>query len=202
MAQDIRELLKQDKQIPAEKIKEGHQQRFMSRLEKELPKETRSFSYNWLKIAASIVVILSVSIFSFNRFGNSNPEEDGIVNLDNGVKDATVVVNKQSSTLAEISPEYQEVENNILTSIKFQLSNITVDNTNRELVESFKVRLDNLDKEYQRLNKELMEVGPNVQSVEAMMENLKIRLSLLSRLKDKLKELEQIENENYNEIQA
>ncbi len=202
MAQDIRELLKQDKQIPAEKIKEGHQQRFMSRLEKELPKETRSFSYNWLKIAASIVVILSVSIFSFNRFGNSNPEKDGIVNLDNGVKDATVVVNKQSSTLAEISPEYQEVENNILTSIKFQLSNITVDNTNRELVESFKVRLDNLDKEYQRLNKELMEVGPNVQSVEAMMENLKIRLSLLSRLKDKLKELEQIENENYNEIQA
>ncbi len=203
MAQDIRELLKQDKQIPTEKIREGHQQRFMSKLENELPKETKSFNYNWLKIAASVVVIISVSIFSFNRFGNSNAEENGIVNLDNtGVKDATVVINKQSSTLAEISPEYQEVENNILTSIKFQLSNITVDDTNRELVESFKMRLDNLDKEYQRLNKELIEVGPNVQSVEAMMENLKIRLSLLSRLKDKLKELERIENENYNEIQA
>ncbi len=203
MAQDIRELLKQDKQIPSEKLRQGHQERFMSRLEKELPKKTKSFNYNWLKIAASVVVILSVSMLAFNRLGSNDPIEDGLVDVDNtGVKNATVVMGKQSSTLAEISPEYQEVENSILTSIKFQLSNITVDDTNRELVESFMVRLDNLDKEYQRLNNELMEVGPNVQSVEAMMENLKIRLSLLSRLKDKLKELERIENENYNEIQA
>ncbi|GAA4270978.1 hypothetical protein U6A24_03680 [Aquimarina gracilis] len=203
MAQDIRELLKQDKQIPTEKMREGHQQRFMLRLEKELPKETRSFNYKWLKIAASVVVILSVSMFTFNRLGNDGSGQNGIVDVDDTTsKNATVVINKQTSTLAEAFPEYQEVENSILTSIKFQLSNITVDDTNRELVESFKVRLDNLDKEYQRLNKELIEVGPNVQSVEAMMENLKIRLSLLSRLKDKLKELERIENEDYNEIQA
>jgi len=125
-----------------------------------------------------------------------------VVDVSDGVKNASIKINKQTSTLAEISPEYEEVENTILTSIKFQLSNITIDDTNRELVESFKMRLANLDKEYQRLNRELIEVGPNVQSVEAMMENLKIRLSLLSRLKDKLKELERIEKENYNEIQA
>jgi len=125
-----------------------------------------------------------------------------VVDISDGVKNASIKINKQTSTLAEISPEYEEVENTILTSIKFQLSNITIDDTNRELVESFKMRLANLDKEYQRLNRELIEVGPNVQSVEAMMENLKIRLSLLSRLKDKLKELERIEKENYNEIQA
>ncbi len=203
MAQDIRELLKQDKRIPTERIREGHEDRFMNRLENELPKKTKSLNYNWLKIAASVVVIFSVSLLTFNQLGSSNPEGTELVNRDNtSVKNATVVMSKQSSTLAEISPEYEEVENTILTSIKFQLSNITIDDTNRELVESFKTRLDNLDKEYQRLNKELLEVGPNVQSVEAMMENLTIRLSLLSRLNDKLKELERIENENYNEVQA
>ncbi|WP_062057733.1 hypothetical protein [Aquimarina longa] len=202
MAQDIRELLRQDKQIPSEQIREGHQQRFLSKLEKELPKKTRSFNYKWINIAASIIVIFSISLISYNQFGGNKPQETEVVGLDNNVKNSSVILAKQSSSLAEISPEYEKVESSILTSIKFQLSKITIDDTNRELVESFKVRLGNLDKEYQKLNKELIEVGPNVQSIEAMMENLTIRLSLLNRLKDKLKELERIENENYNEIQA
>lgn len=203
MAQDIRELLKQDKRIPAKQIKKGHQQRFMSRLENELPKKIRRFDYKWLNIAASIVVIFSVSLLTYNQLGSSDIEGSDIVDSNSSpVKNSSVILAKQSSPLAEISPEYQKVENSILTSIKFQLSQITIDDTNRELVESFMTRLDNLDKEYQKLNKELIEVGPNVQSVEAMMENLTIRLSLLNRLKDKLKELERIENENYNEVQA
>ncbi|WP_103070762.1 hypothetical protein [Aquimarina sediminis] len=202
MAQDIRELLKQDKRIPSEQINEGHQQRFMSRLEKELPKRNRSSTYNWLKIAASVVVIFSVSLLTYNQFDSNKVEGTEVVNVDNTVKNSTVLLNKQSSPLAEISPQYETYENNMLTSIKVQLSKITIDDTNRELVEGFMARLDNLDKEYQRLNKELIDVGPNVQSVEAMMENLKIRLSLLNRLKNRLKELESIENENYNEIQA
>jgi hypothetical protein len=203
MAQDIRELLKQDKQIPAGQIRKGHQQRFMSRLEKELPKKTKRVEYKWLNIAASIVVIFSVSLLTYNQFGSNEIKEVDIVDSNTTpVKNSSVILAKQSSPLAEISPEYQEVENSILTSIKFQLSQITIDDTNRELVESFMTRLDNLDNEYQRLSKELIEVGPNVQSVEAMMENLTIRLSLLNRLKDTLKELERIENENYNEVQA
>ncbi|MEW7292634.1 hypothetical protein [Aquimarina sp. 2304DJ70-9] len=202
MAQDIRELLKQDKKLPSERIKEGHQQRFMDRLEEELPvKTTKKINYSWLKIAASVVVILSVSMMTFNQFqGDTSNTTDVVDNTE--VKNSMVVLDKQSSPLAEISPEYEEVENTILTSIKFQLSQITVDDTNRELVESFMARLKNLDSEYQRLNKELMEVGPNQQSIEAMIENLKLRLSLLNRLNDKLKELEKIANENYDEIQA
>ncbi|WP_108866288.1 hypothetical protein [Aquimarina aquimarini] len=203
MAQDIRELLKKDKHIPSERIQEGHEQRFLSRLEKELPKKTKKFPYHWLNIAASIVVIFSVSLLTYNQLNVNNAEGTEVVNLDNeSVKNSSIILTKQTSPLAEISPEYEEVENSILTSIKFQLSQITIDDSNRELVESFMTRLNNLDKEYQQLNKELIEVGPNVQSVEAMMENLTIRLSLLNRLKDKLKELERIENQNYNEIQA
>ncbi len=206
MAQDIRELLRQDKQVPIESIREGHRDRFMQKLEKEFPevkKSKRSLNYPWLRIAASVVVIFSISLFTLTQFSETtDPGVEVVDVLDSKVKNSTVVLTKESSTLAEISPEYEEVENNILTSIKFQLSKITVDDSNRELVESFKERLNNLDVEYQKLNKELIEVGPNVHSIEAMMENLTIRLSLLNRLKDKLEELERIENENYNEIQA
>ncbi|MDH7444444.1 hypothetical protein [Aquimarina sp. 2201CG14-23] len=203
MGQDIRELLKQDNRIPTEHLRKGHEQRFMSRLEEELPAKARKFNYGWLRVAASVVVILSVSMFAFNEFGSNSIDGPQMVNVDTPlVKDAKVVLTKQTSPLAEISPEYEKAENYLLTSIKFELSQITVDDTNRELVESFMKRLENLDKEYQDLNKELIEVGPNLQSVEAMMENLTLRLALLNRLKDKLKELEKIENENYTDIQA
>jgi len=204
MGQDIRELLKQDKGIPSEYIREGHQQRFMARLEEELPQKARKFDYNWLRIAASIVVILSVSLVTYNQLEDNTTYGGQVVNRDDAQegKNATVVLTKQKSPLAEISPEYEKAENYLLTSIKFELSKITVDDKNKELVEGFMKRLENMDKEYQDLNKELMRVGPNMQSVEAMMENLTLRLSLLNRLKDKLKELEEIENENYTDIQA
>ncbi|KAA1245669.1 hypothetical protein [Aquimarina sp. RZ0] len=203
MGQDIRELLKQDNRIPSEYINEGHQQRFMARLEEELPKKARKFDYRWFKIAASIVVIFSVSFFAYNQLGDSEIEGSKVVTTESPlVKDATVILSKQTSSLAKISPEYEKAEDYLLTSIKFELSQITVDDTNRELVESFMKRLENLNKEYQDLNKELIEVGPNLQSAEAMIENLTLRLSLLNRLKDKLKELEKIENENYTDIQA
>lgn len=203
MGQDIRELLKQDNQIPSEYISEGHQQRFMSRLDVELPVKSRTHNFGWLRIAASIVVVLSISLVTFNQFDFTNVVGTELVNTEKtNDKNATVILDKQQSQLAEISPEYQKAENYFLTSIKFELSQITVDDTNRELVESFMKRLENLDQEYKELNTELIEVGPNMQSVEAMMENLTLRLSLLSRLKDKLSELEKIQNENYTDLQA
>ncbi|WP_109298859.1 hypothetical protein [Aquimarina sp. AU474] len=205
MAQDIRELLKQDKQLPSERINEGHQLRFMAKLEKELPEKTkvRKFTYGWLKIAASVAIVFSISLTAYNQFQGNVSNDNEVVTTDGtDAKNSTIVLSKQSSSLAEMSPEYEKVENYLLTSIKFQLSEITVDDKNRELVDSFKLRLNNLDREYQNLSKELIEVGPNMESIEAMMENLKLRLSLLERLKDKLKELEKIENEGYDEIQA
>jgi len=77
MAQDIRELLKQDKQLPSERIREGHQQRFMDRLEIELPEKRKNIiNYSWLKIAASVIAILSVSFITFNQFNKDKPNEN------------------------------------------------------------------------------------------------------------------------------
>ncbi len=202
MGQDIRELLKQDNKLPSSYIRKGHESRFMERLEKELPKKKKKVAINWLHIAASIVVVLSVSVLTFNQFDKEGAYGKELV--DGTVlnsKNATVVLPKQKSPLAAMHPDYGEAETYYLTTLKVNLSQITVDDTNRELVESFMKRLQNLDKEYQDLNQELIEV-PNMQSVEAMIENLQFRLQLMKRLKSKLKELETIQNENYTDIQA
>ena len=50
-------------------------------------------------------------------------------------------------------------------------------------------RLDVLNNDYLLLNKELNESGPNEANVNALIDNLKLRLELLFKLKNKLKEL-------------
>lgn len=54
------------------------------------------------------------------------------------------------------------------------------------------LELEELDKEYQRLNTELNETGPNEQTIEAMVSNLQLRLDLLRRLKIKLNEIKNL----------
>ena len=61
-------------------------------------------------------------------------------------------------------------------------------------------RLAELDIEYNKLNNELNEVGPTEVTITALIENLQLRLELLFKLKNKLKELKNQNNEDYNII--
>lgn len=204
MGQDIRELLKQDKYIPTGAIPDGHRLRFMEKLEQELPKEeekkTKSVHKKWLGIAASVVVVITMSLLPSST--NMLEGSDVVSNEIPETKNVQVVLKKELSPLADMYPEYGKAEDYLLTSIKFQLSQIKVNDSNKELVESFMQRLSKLDKEYKELNQELVQVGPNIESVEAMMGNLRLRFDLLTKLKEKLKEIDRIENENYTDIQA
>jgi len=59
-----------------------------------------------------------------------------------------------------------------------------------------------LDKEYNSLNAELSKVGPTEATVTALIDNLKLRLDLLFKLKNKLKELKNQNNEEFKAIQT
>ena len=50
-------------------------------------------------------------------------------------------------------------------------------------------QLDELDNEYAVLNDELNTIGPTEATITALIDNLKLRLELLFKLKNKLKEL-------------
>ena len=61
--------------------------------------------------------------------------------------------------------------------------------SDHELVRNYMNRLDVLNNDYLLLNKELNESGPNEANVNALIDNLKLRLELLFKLKNRLKEL-------------
>ncbi len=63
-------------------------------------------------------------------------------------------------------------------------------------------RLSELDKEYTSLNTELNKIGPSEATVTALIDNLKLRLDLLFKLKSKLKELKNQNNEEFKAIQT
>ncbi len=202
MAQDIRELLKQDKALPSESLPIGHETRFLERLQAELPVEkTKKHSYKWLQIAASIAIVLSVSLTAYFTMDtkNTNP---AIVNAD--VNEAAPVITKieKQSALAKISPDFKKVEEYYTNSIKLELTNLDVNDTNKELIDSFMKRLEELDLEYERLNTELLEVGANEETVQALITNLQLRLELMLKLKEKLNKLKELEDETYQDQQA
>lgn len=204
MAQDIRDLLRADKDALSEPmIQDGHEVRFLSRLDEAFIETPKKSTMSWIRVAASVVVIIATAMIGYTTFNSNSVSttENQVVDV-NTTKNATIEFTNNVSPLAKVSPEYEKAENYLLTSIKFELSQIDIDNSNKELVEGFMMRLEDLDKEYKRLSTELIQVGANMQSVEAMIGNLTLRLTLLKRLKDKLKELESIDHDNYDAIQA
>lgn len=177
MAQDIRELFEKEQQLSKEKMPKGHQARFLQKLEEELPehgKQNKRFSF--FSIAASVVLLVSVGFFGAQFFGGEDP-----------IKGDDVVETKP--TIGEISPQLKKVEDYYLANINLELSKLKYTPESKELFDGYVSRMDELSKEYERLADELIASGPNERTVTALIDNLKLRLNLLYRLKEKLSEL-------------
>jgi uncharacterized small protein (DUF1192 family) len=104
--------------------------------------------------------------------------------------------------LATLSPDLKKVEEFYRAGINVQLASLKITDDNRELVDGYMQRLAALNKEYERLNAELNQYGPSEATVTALIDNLKLRLELLFKLKNKLKELKNQNNEEFNAIQS
>lgn len=177
MAQDIRDLIKQEEKLVNDKMPSNHELRFLEKLDKALPVEKKTH-FNWLQIAASIVVLFGLSFLAFKYFQTDQPI-DAIANT------KTV----PTKTLGDVSPGLKKVEDYYLASINLELSKMTYQLENKDLVDGYLEQLDELNTEYNRLSVELTENGPNELTVNALIDNLKYRLSLLYRLREQLKEL-------------
>lgn len=175
MAQDIKKLLKQV--VIKKEMTKGHQLRFIEKLDANFPQNQHSKS-SWLNIAASIIVLLGGSYGGYNLFTNSNSTND--------IENTDIVDTK---TLSDVSPNLKKVEEYYLASINLELSKLKYTSETKALFEDYLKRLDDLNKEYERLGVELTESGPNEFTINALIDNLKFRLNLLYRLKDQLKNL-------------
>lgn len=178
MAQDLRNLFEEDPKEQHIKMSEGHEARFLQKLDKTLPKKKPLKYFRFLNVAAGVIVLLGLSYGAFQFF-----QEDAV-----NFKEPVVVEHSDLKTLGDVSPDFKKVEDYYLASINLELSKVQLTPDNKELVDGYIQRLKELNEEYLRLTKELNENGPNEETLEALINNLKFRLNLVMRLKDKLKE--------------
>jgi len=194
MAQDIREMMKGHRP-EGSGLSEGHELRFEARLKEAFTEEKKkNNSFFYLKIAASVVVFMGLAYFTF--LGPDTEVVGPDIVQDSPVTETPVL------TLGDLSPDLKKVEDFYTNGISVQLASLEVNDDNRELIDSYLNRLAELDTEYQKLNKELNEAGPTEATITALIDNLQLRLEMLFKLKNKLNELNNLENEQFKNIQA
>ncbi|TMM53308.1 hypothetical protein FEE95_19790 [Maribacter algarum] len=187
MSQDLRELFKKEREKEKPRMNHGHQERFLERLEDELPKAKKSYLYV-LKIAATVLLFITAGYFAFEKYAEE-PIKQTIVKKDGEIE------KRKGISLGDLSPDLKKVENYYVANINLELSKLAVSDDNKALVDSYMEQLESLDTEYKRLNKELNEIGPNDQTISALIQNLQLRLQLLQKLKKKLNDLNTSKNE-------
>ncbi|MEX0312573.1 MAG: hypothetical protein AB3N18_00225 [Allomuricauda sp.] len=199
MAQDLRELFAKERENEKSKMKAGHEARFLSKLEESMPAQSREVelesksetkSFFWIRIAASVIVVLGLTAyFFFGKTKNIESPKTSIAEKENTQEQ------RQGISLGDLSPDLKKVESYYVTNINLELSDLEFTGENKAIVDSYMLRLSELDKEYRRLTAELNDIGPNDDTINALIQNLQLRLQLLQKLKSKLNQLKSSKNE-------
>ncbi len=197
MAQDIRKLFKEQQSLEKSQLETGHEDRFLAKLEDELPANQRRIVPFWfIKAAASLVLLVSAGYFAYKFFKPTPPIEGvEVVDTQNQKTDNHI-------SLGDISPDLKKIEDYYVTNINYELSQVDINDDNKQLFDSYMTKLSELNDEYKILSEELNKIGPNELTVNALIENLQLRLQLLYQLKKKLNELKEQNNEQIQNMQA
>ena len=185
MSQDLRKLFDKEREYKY-RMKEGHEERFREMLDESMPVRKSRFFRNW-SIAASVVILLGLGIYFVTTTDNSPVQTTVVDKGETEGEDAGI-------SLGDLSPDLKKLENYYVANINLAISELQVSPENKVLVDSYMGRLAELNTEYENLNKELNEIGPNDQTIAALIRNLQLRLDLLYKLKDKLNEFKSSKN--------
>jgi hypothetical protein len=142
-----------------------------------------------LKIAASVLLLVSFGYLAFEAYTDEDPIKITVVEKGNEIDSSREI------SLGDLSPDLKKVENYYVANINLELSKLEVSDDYKGLVDSYMLQLSDLNTEYKKLNMELNQLGPNDQTISALIENLQLRLQLLQKLKKKLNELNTSKNE-------
>ena len=189
MQQDIRDKFKNYEEENVE-LSKNHSTKFEALLQQELHQNKPKKNYiKWLSVAASIMLLVSIGI----QFYPNKIAKPIITKNDN---DSTT----KQITLGNISPEFNTIETYYTNSINLEISQLDLSDENKELVDSYLLKIAELTKEYKNLTQELNTKGVNDATIDALIRNLQLRLQLLQRLKKQLNEFKNL-NTKQNELQ-
>lgn len=174
MEQDIRELFNDDdftkKELPL-----PHRKEFLDKLNASKTVKENRFNFNYLlKIAAVLLLFVSVGYFSIKFIGND------------------------TQTIEETALESQikTVEAQYLKSIETEWNNFLLIANDDKLIKRYKQKLESLDADYKDISQKFKENNNDILIVEKLVENLKIRLQILKDIQEHITLLNQ-ENNTY-----
>lgn len=187
MSQDLRKIFEKEREKKFG-LKDGHEARFQQKLDESMPVKRNSSWALW-SIAASVAVLIAVGLFTFTS--EESMKEIPTTVVETSPENPAV----NGITIGDLSPDLKKVEQYYVGQINLELASLDISKENKIVVDGFMKELDALNKEYAELNKELNDLGPNDQTIGALIKNLQLRLQLLHKLNSTLNNLKSSENE-------
>jgi len=169
MERDIRDLFSKDDVFEKE-IPKNHREDFIEKLGKQQPKKYKKRSYKYLKIVASVLLIISCVFFYKNTI--ALPEKSAVeIQMQAIEKDYLINIDKEWSSFKEIAKD-------------------TI------LIKKYEEKLKEYDADYQKITKHLKEYPNNINVLQSLIDNLQRRLQLIKDIKEHIKELNQKNTSN------
>jgi hypothetical protein len=165
------EFIKSNKeQISSFDLPDGH----LNRFEKKLNKKKPGSKIYWFSIAAAVVLLVSLSVFI--RYEQLQTKE--IINTERLI------------SLGDVSPQYKEVEEFYRQDLyrkinEFQQLNCNINPEQKEMIDE---ELQQLDKVYQSLQKELKQNRSDKRIINAMINNYQYKIEFLELVIEQIKE--------------
>lgn len=153
----------------------GHQDRFLNKLnnQQQLAKTTKSYLKPLLAVAATIVLIVTISF----ALKTEQPVYD----------------------LASVSPEMAETQHFFTSTIAFELNklkNVQTEDT-KAIIKDAMFRLEELEKEYEQLKISLNESGEDQLVIFAMITNFQNRIDILKTTLQYIEDQKELKQNNY-----
>lgn len=150
---------------------EGHENRFLSKLESQAPKKKNKV---WLPIAIAASLVLGFGIIYFNEF-SAQPE-------------------------VVFSPPVQETHDYFSSVINSELKNLQQQENPETaiLINDALKEMETLEKDYETLKNEIVKNGENKQIVFAMITNMQTRISFIKTVLEQVEQINNLKN-NINE---
>lgn len=208
MGQDLRELLQNSlKDTQPVKLSDNHELRFLDKLDASFPEESTNNGSNvisivaeseykkWGSIAASVLLSIGLGFYFVKQTQSLKHSSNTAVHIEKQAKNIP--------SLADVSPEYKQIEDGYLTTINVGLSELKVNDSNRRVVRGGIEQLKGLKEDYQSILMELNSGHVAPQTIRVLIENLEMQLLLLKQLKQKVKNINEYSSNNaYQNLQT
>ncbi|RTE53413.1 hypothetical protein EHW67_10340 [Arenibacter aquaticus] len=164
-----------------EEPKDGHESRFLAKLESRSPtKSYASKSFIWWKslaVAACLLLFCSIALYFLSAPANINEQ------------------------LSNISPEAANTEYYFANIIEEQVKKLHNESTpeTEKIIADTMLQLETLDKDYKKMQQDLLEGGNSKLILSAMITNFQTRIDLLNEVLEDIEEIKILKNyENEN----